>query len=796
MKRANKRRQKKQKRTFVGSISSKRRSSFPVDSWLGKVAEHQRGGHLKKAEQVCKKILKAYPNHPDASIMLSRIFYESGRDDKAMDFIAKAIKNNPRIPGYHACLGMILQDQEKYDEAISCYREALHLSSDYTEAYNSMGDIFVAQRRLDDAIACYHKALRLRPGYAEFYFNKGDALLDDGKPHEAIACYQNVLRLPVGLDYPEAYHKMGDTFLDEGKSHEAMACYETALRLDPDCPETHYRLGLVFEAQIKPHEAMACYENALRLKPDYSKAHYRLGIAYGFLGKHVEEIACYQKALELDSNFAEAYRSLGGVFQYQGRPDEALRCYDKALNQKADPGLEVRKCLLIPVVCESTHAISQHRKEMVSQIESLKSRGLTLQDPYKQVGFPNFLTVYHGLNDKEIQTGLASLYLESCQNLSFASESCLEQRQIHDKIKIGIISNYLFGHTIGRLNHGIIRHLSRDSFDVTLFRFPKKEDSLLKTIDEEADEVVVLKQALPNARQKIAEHSLDILFYLDIGMDPLTYFLAFSRLAPVQCVTWGHPVTTGIPNIDYFISSENAEPAGAEKHYTENLVQLKRLGTYYYRPKFPKKQATPEKYGLPGNRNLYLCPQSLFKFHPDFDGILGTILREDSRSLLVLIEGNQAHWSQLLKARFARHFPDAVDRVQFLPRMPRKDFLSLLTIADVLLDTVHFGGGNTTLEGFAAGVPTVTLPGRFLRGRLTLALYRQMNIMDCVADSPESYVNIALRIANDKKWRQEITGKIKARANLLFKDIEAVRELERFFKWAVEVQDKKRVFES
>ncbi len=41
--------------------------------------------------------------------------------------------------------------------------------------------------------------------------------------------------------------------------------------------------------------------------------------------------------------------------------------------------------------------------------------------------------------------------------------------------------------------------------------------------------------------------SLDILFYPDLGMTPLTYFLAFARLAPVQCVSWGHPVTTGIP---------------------------------------------------------------------------------------------------------------------------------------------------------------------------------------------------------------------------------------------------------
>src|SRR5207247_8154977 len=102
----------------------------------------------------------------------------------------------------------------------------------------------------------------------------------------------------------------------------------------------------------------------------------------------------------------------------------------------------------------------------------------------------------------------------------------------------------------------------------------RHEDETARAIQEHADEYVVLPADLPLARRLIAEQRLDVLVYTDVGLDPVTSTLAHSRLAPVQCVTWGHPVTTGIPTLDYFLSSELLEGEGAEQHYTENLVRL------------------------------------------------------------------------------------------------------------------------------------------------------------------------------------------------------------------------------
>ena len=157
------------------------------------------------------------------------------------------------------------------------------------------------------------------------------------------------------------------------------------------------------------------------------------------------------------------------------------------------------------------------------------------------------------------------------------------------KIAVGIISRFLHQHTIGYLNSDLIKRINRDKFQVTVFRFRGKDDQLSEAINQAADVVIHLPDSLAEARRMIAEQALDILFYLDIGMEPLTYFLAFARLAPVQCTTWGHADTAGIPNLDYYLSSVHAEPPDAQQHYSEQLVLLNGFPMYCRYPEPPKE---------------------------------------------------------------------------------------------------------------------------------------------------------------------------------------------------------------
>jgi predicted O-linked N-acetylglucosamine transferase (SPINDLY family) len=331
---------------------------------------------------------------------------------------------------------------------------------------------------------------------------------------------------------------------------------------------------------------------------------------------------------------------------------------------------------------------------------------------------------------------------------------------------------------------GLIEQLDRDAFQVMVFVPGQPKGELAESIRDHADAYIELPNDVQYCRRTIAGQKLDVMFYPDLGMEPVTYTLALTRLAPVQVATWGHPETSGIPSVDYFISSEALESEGAEQHYTEKLVRLKNLAVYYHRPQVTQS-ATRSAFNLPEGATLYGCPQSLYKFHPEFDAILAGVLRGDPKGVLVLLKGNHPEWEQRLIGRFNQTMGDVVNRIRWIDRQDRNGYLALMSLLDVSLDPIHFGGGNTSYEALALGVPVVTLPSGFLRGRLTYAMYQQMAVTDCIAANPQHYVELALRLGTDRAYRNEISEKIRAAGNAIFENPAGVRELENFFAEAV-----------
>jgi len=259
-------------------------------------------------------------------------------------------------------------------------------------------------------------------------------------------------------------------------------------------------------------------------------------------------------------------------------------------------------------------------------------------------------------------------------------------------------------------------------------------------------------------------------------MDVTAELLAMNRLAPIQCTLWGHPDTTGLDTVDYYISSALFEPDEAQKNYTEKLLLMENI-VYYQHPTEPLPDVTRADFGFSEDDHLYLCPQSLFKFHPDFDQILGDILQKDSKGILVLVNANYPEWAQILRSRFEKVISDTSSRIRILGSLEYRRFLALLSLGNVMLDTVHFCGGNTSYEAFSVGTPIVTMPSPFMRGRITAGLYQKMQIQDCIAQTQEEYVDIAVRLGTDPVYRESMTSKILAAKHLLYEDMAAVDEL-------------------
>lgn len=563
------------------------------------------------------------------------------------------------------------------------------------------------------------------------------------------------------------------------------------------------------KALRKPAEARA----ARALLAD---CHYNQGVVHLFLsGLHADAEEHFRTALAHDPRHVEARNNLAGLFLQQGRLDEAIEQYREVLAQQPgrlatledlaqayqradrldeasavlleladrtpqDSGLLLRDALLVQSVMPYRGYADEVRARILQRLAAIRATGRTVAQPARYATTYFYLS-YHGLCNKDINRAIAQAWLAGAPSLAWQAPHIAAWRGPAARVRVGIASRYLFNHSIGHTSRGFVEMLDRSRFEAIVIHLdPVPADPIASAIDRAADRVVTVPVAdLQQAREAIARLELDVLFWEDIGMDPSSYLLAFARLAPVQVTSYGHPDTTGIPNVDYFISSDLYETADAGEHYSETLVRLPDLGTlaYYHRPQIGPPMARASV-GIADDEHLYLCPQTLFKIHPDMDDILLAIVQRDAAARIVLIEHHARHMRTALEQRMGKLSPLLVERLRFIKTLPHSEYLRLAAAADVVLDTPHFNGQNTSLEAFAAGAPVVTLPGVLQRSRHTYGMYRAMGFLDLVAQSKEDYAAKAVALATDAVFRERCRSRIAASCGVLFENAAFVRSCE------------------
>lgn len=410
--------------------------------------------------------------------------------------------------------------------------------------------------------------------------------------------------------------------------------------------------------------------------------------------------------------------------------------------------------MALPAVCESVDEIVGLRTGLEAFLDSEQAQTLRVEDPISAVGAANFFRVYHGMDDRPPAERIAAFHRRCCPQLSWTAPHCQgARRRLATRPRLGICSKYLSRHTIGLLFAGVVERLAAGGrFEIVILRPPGRQDEISRRIDAAADHVVHLPGTLVGAQEAIAEACLDVLLYTDIGMEPMTCFLAFARLAPIQLVTWGHPVTTGLTSLDGYLSADAFELVDGESHYTEGLRRLGHI-LMHYEPPAPPAVVTKEDFGLPGDAPIYVCPQNVFKLHPEFDGWLADLLWADPTGRLVLIEGVNAGWTNGLRERLTRVMPDVFNRVIFLPYLPTQRYFELVAAADVILDPIHFGGGNTTFHALSLGTPLVTTPGAFQRSRFASGTFRTIGLDHLIATDRRDYIERAVALGQDKGLR-------------------------------------------
>ena len=519
------------------------------------------------------------------------------------------------------------------------------------------------------------------------------------------------------------------------------------------------------------------------------------------LGNEEESLAAFAGALEKDPSSFSAANENWMTLQAMGRSPEAEAVLDRFAGKNGlDPLLAAKRAFHVPAILQSAGQADGIRRRIREFVERFGDghggTHPTLGQLSEVIDSPPFYLAFHNRDDKELLRFMADFLIRhtadgagmpgglSCpgraaDGMAASLEERLAALRPGNALRIGFASRFFTNHTIMSYFFRLLYDLCPRFPRCYILEFPQADNPFRRDLAERAT-LVTLPARPEAARAAVRELGLDILVYTDLGMDPLTWVLAFSRLATVQCALYGHPATTGIPAIDFFLSPAVMEPENARTQYSETLRTFPGLLCGFIPP--PAPGAVPSKPpGNPAGETVYLCAQSLFKVHPDMDGVLRHILSSDRTAAVHFFASRKAHETKAFQDRLRRALPECHERVRLLPQCSEEAFLGHLRGADAVLDTPHFSGGSTSFKALGTGIPVVTMEGRFMRGRQTAGLYRHLGVAGLTADSPEAFGELALRAAHSPAFRETKRREILAVKERLF-SLESVDHLEEFFK--------------
>jgi len=716
----------------------------------------------------------------------ARAWHASGQFAAAERAYREVLSHVPGEAAVLRDLAWALFAQDQVQAAADQIRAAVELAPAQAEFHCDLGTMLARLKQTEPAIAAFEQSLKLAPNNLAAHFNLGNAYFRLGQTANAIASFRRATELdPQDAD---SRLNLGIALKDAGQLAEARNQLNESLRLRPRQSAAWIQFGSIASMEGEFPQAIDCFGQAAAQAPADAAPHFQRALAHRSCNDLEGAITALQRALALQPDHPGAQRLLGECYEAEGRLELAREVFSAAQRNASDDGLRIKSALVLPVILDSAEQLGEVRARLDLELTALEAQSLRIDDPPASIGVPAPQLAYHGEQDRGFQKRIASLVLKAAPQLGFVAPHC-DGRRVgpHGKrIRLGFFSANLRAHTIGKLNCGLIEQLNREQFEVMVFGMSSPSDPLARRIAAAAAAQVTLPRDLAGAVGKVSECELDALIYTDIGLESFSYYLAHARLAPVQCVTWGHPLTTGIETLDYFISSAELDHEDATEHYTEQLVRLPHLSNYYFRPAAPLSTKTREDFGLTRQAHVYGCLQSAFKLHPDDDRVFGEILRGDPDGVLAILAGNFPHWTELLRRRFERTMPDVISRIRFVPHQTPDDFARLLSLCDVLLDPQHFGGGETSYQSFAVGTPVVARQGRYLRSRITSALYRWMGLDDAIVITSEALVRRALLLGRDVAARNAARDQILAVNGTIYENPAGVRELETFLANAVE----------
>ena len=684
-------------------------------------------------------------------------------------------------------LGIACYQLNKFTAAERNLSASIARHPEFLPAYNNLGLVYKAMEDPGRAITILRRVLEIQPGYVDAIYNLALILADSGDRNEAMQSYRRVIALKP--DFFRAHTNLGLLLRAEGDPAAAHRHLDIVAKRYPEDAAAQVNLTLVLTDLARYADAISIGGHAAQLEADNFSVWEALGNAQRLAGDAHNAVTSFERAHALNPDSVELNYELG-LAQYAAGDILAGRATLNAVGRSRPDWLKVwfTRDLALPLLYMSEQHIADSNAGFVAGIENIEARILgddqwSVEEAVAAVsGYTPFYLHYQGIDNTQLQRRFGHIVGTVCKRAwpQFADPVPWQPLAHGGRLRVGFISAYLRRHSVGLFFGNWICQLDAQKIESFVWHTGESSDTVTENIRAHAAHFTHTVSDVGALARTIHASRLDILIFLDVGMHPHSQMLAALQLAPVQCASFGHPVTTGIEGISYFLSADAAEPPNAPQHYTEKLILLPGFAVNYPRPVVSGQQRTGSL--ASPRRTLVLCAQPLFKILPHFDRLAARIVREIPGCRLVFFASlwprvNNA-FSERISGALREVGVDPEQTLEILPIVPYAAYLDLLATADVVLDTPGFSGGNSSFDAIAVGAPICSLRGAMLRGRQTSAMLDIVGLSELACESDDDYVRSAVNLASSRDRQKDIYDRLITGGNALFDKVATVRALE------------------
>jgi predicted O-linked N-acetylglucosamine transferase (SPINDLY family) len=627
------------------------------------------------------------------------------------------VRSSPGSSEALRSLALIENRLGQSDRALGTITRALALAPGDHVNLNIRGVLLVAAGRLQEALESFERACREKPAFLPAILNRATALLD--------------------LD----------------RAEEALACLDPAAKVAPNDAEILLLRGRALQALSRPVDALEELTRAAALNPQSSEARLARAEALRVAGRNAEALAEFDAVLSFDPGNTLALQNSGTLLHQHGVLDQAVARYERLirlLRPIPEFAAELDYALGMAVSCRRTMCAWGGMPELEAALIERVRRGNAVIKPYLSLMITD---------DPAVQNLCARRFW--ARQFGEPAAVASEQRQPHDRLRVGYLSSDFRDHPTSWLIAGLIESHDRDRFEIRGYSTgPDDGSPLRRRIQQAFDHFTDISSMRDDdAARRIAADEVDILVDINGLTDGGRGGVLARRPAPIVAHFLAYPGPLGTRAVDYIIADHVVIPESSSAHFDSAIVRLP--VSYQVNDQARLRPATKparEALGLPAEGFVFCGFCQPIKLSPAVFDVWMRILVRAPGSVLWLLEDNRFQRANLMREAQGRNVDP--QRLIFAPRVDQQAHIARHQSVDLLLDTWPCGAHTSTSDALWVGVPVITRPGVTFASRVAASLLHAVGLPELIVTDLQAYEDLAVELARSPVLVQKLRARL------------------------------------